>query len=269
METLETATPSPDLSWESKHQEALSYIEELKGKGIQCVVPMPYSSDMYGRGKKKGQPYLSYFSNMSVIMSARVYKELGLDEGSFLLVGENTFGKDKKSTTELMTEKFRQLNVVGGEDSQEDFYTPQLNNTPQQIDALSRLQKLDKNPEQSPYLIVAWEFHLQRIKKYAKAYGLNAEFISIETILHAYYPKYREEKFAPIMEEFKRRENDFRVKILGRGKGTGLKLVTRVRGASVNDVEVVKDENGKNKLTFVDTTGKKRMKEVNKKSTKT
>ena len=104
---------SQGLGKEQAHQEALAQIEALKEKRIQYVIPTPYSSNMSDHGPKKGQPYLSYFSSMSVITSAKLCSETNIPP-DFILVGEHTFGKNTKSTTDLMTEKLHQINVAGG-----------------------------------------------------------------------------------------------------------------------------------------------------------
>jgi|SRR3989344_7587124 len=231
--------------------------ESVLKKSYESVVVIPYSSNLFERGSKKGTSHLSLFSALATVAAAELYKAGSID--NILLCGESTFGIYQKSTMELMVRKLLELGIPMESIRVAD--AKKLNNTAFQIEALAARQK--KYGVQKPYLLVDWKFHDKRVRTHAQAYGLNADTVSVEDTLSHFFPNFNVGKYRDVLEAFVKREQA-PLRILSvDSKGRIPKLIAKVRGASVNDVVVVLDGAGNRTLKLLDTTGKNRMQEVN------
>lgn len=221
--------------------------EALK-KHYTTGVIMPYSSDLH---PKTGEPDLSIFSKFAVIAAYKGYQNGVFDK--FFLCGEQTFGPDKKSTTDLMQEMLIRLGVPQ-EDIQLLPETENLDNTAYQIKALAQYQK--DNPDSS-FLIIDYDFHNSRIKNHISGFGLEADTVTVQDLFEHYFKKSNLRKFDDIFEEFEKRERwSRRLSTIDR-KGLIPRSITGIIGASVTNVEM-----RKNGLEFVSTTAKKRQRQL-------
>ncbi|HRN96145.1 MAG TPA: hypothetical protein PLD54_01725 [Candidatus Levybacteria bacterium] len=242
--------------------------EEILNSQYETGVIIPYSSNIHTEypsrtedpkftSRKPGEPFLSVFSALAVVSTAKLY-----DEGkikNILLCGETPFGENISTTSDLMKNRLIQLKVP--ENAIHVVEGKFLDNTPLQIEALATHQKAEKAGR---YLMVDWEFHDPRVRNNSKAYGLNADTVTVESVLKNYFQNINLDKFEPILEQFQKREGSLPVKILGGGKAPILKLISKYRGGSVTDIEVITESNGQSSLRLVDTTGKARLKEIEK-----
>lgn len=220
-------------------------------------VIIPYSSDIHPKTK---EPDLSLFSKIALSAAFECYQDGVFDK--FLLCGEQTFGPDKKSTSDLMREKLMKLGVPE-ENIQLLSKTDNLNNTVYQIKALAQYQQV--NPDSS-LLIIDYNFHDPRIKNHMEGFGLVAKTISVQEVAKYYWEKEPNKpylrKFDGIFNAFEARERMLRFISRGDRKGIVPRFLNQMHGASVNNIEVTKTEEGQKELRFVNTTAKKRQRQM-------
>ncbi len=234
--------------------------QEVLERRYESVVIVPYSSNLYDHGPKRGTPHLSLFSALATIAAVELY-EAGLID-NILLCGETTFGEEDDSTTYLMVEKLYQLDIPA--ESIRIVEANNLNNTAFQIEALAKRQRMHQRPQ--PYLLVDWEFHDQRVRTNAKAYGLNADTISVEDTLSYFFPHFNSEKYRAILEDFARKESFLRLVSSVDRKGYVNKIYTRATGPFVTDVQVLTNKKGGKYLNLLTTRAINRAKKVNSQS---
>lgn len=227
------------------------------------VVVLPYSSNLISQGKRSGNARLSFYSCVATKAASLLKK--GMHARFLLLCGEDTFGNRRQSTQSMIEESLLRIGV----DAFSLVAVPErnLNNTPLQIEALARYQRTATHPS-ARYAILAWAFHKPRIEMHAKAYGLNAEVISIEDVMSELAPRADVKRLTYLLPKFDR-EPKLRLITKVDGKGRLLKLLTRIRGASVTDIRKVKlaceeHQNCRHHvLELVDSTGPKVLRRQN------
>lgn len=224
--------------------------ETLK-KIYEVGVIMPYSSDLDNAGK----PILSIFSKFAVLAAAACYQNSIFKE--ILLLGEQTFGPDKESTSELMKKMLIRLHVPENVILQLP-QTENLNNTVYQVKALSKYQE---NGSQS-VLVVDFDFHDSRVKNHMKGYGVSGDTLTIENIVKCYFPKFNLEKFTDVFEKFQQREQSLCFLSKWDKKGRLIRIYNQIHGASVNNIEVKRTINGEHSLNFINVSARKRVKQM-------
>lgn len=217
-------------------------------------VSMPYSSTL----DSSGNPRLSFYSAFALHTLSHLYKEGNIKH--IILCGEATFGKNYKTTSDLMKEGLLCLGVAENDIFIISAKETNLDNTPLQIKALSEFQEKNRLRNEQ-FLIVAWKFHEKRVENHIKAFGLNAITVSAEEVQKYFVPAFNLTELRKILpEEFEKREKWLR--LLSRLDKTGLipRLLSLMRGARVTDITKIRDGWGNLFLKSEDTTGRKRMK---------
>lgn len=226
--------------------------EALKTHHAYGVV-MPYSSTL----DSSGNPKLSFYSAFALHTLSHLYKKGYIEH--VILCGEATFGKKIKTTSDLMRERLLRLGVTEDDILIISAQKTNLDNTPLQIKALSNFQR-ENRLQNEQFLVVAWEFHEERVKNHIKGFGLNAITVSAEKVHKYFIPAFNLASLKEILpEEFEEREKWLR--FLSRLDKTGLvpRLLSLVRGASVTDITKIRDGSGNLSLRLENTTGRRKM----------
>lgn len=145
------------------------------------VAPHSYSANVRA-GSLGPEVYLSVMSKMAIDAACQVV--LARPESQLVITGETCYGDELPTTTELLVERASDVFNIHRDAirplAREDGKG--LNNTYLQTEALSNFFK--QSPEQ-PALIVPLGYHLKRIVHTAQAYGIQADFVAAEDVLHA------------------------------------------------------------------------------------
>jgi hypothetical protein len=157
--------------------EALDALEE-----IAYVAPHSYSANVRLDADGNPEPYLSILSQIAIDAAATVVEH---QPGSKLVVtGETCYGDELPTTTTLMAD--RAIDILGVDAgrvvplSREDGRG--LDNTYLQTEALANFFR---NQAGQRAVIMPLSYHLKRIVHTAKAYGIDADFVAAEDVLHA------------------------------------------------------------------------------------
>lgn len=141
---------------------------------VRYGVVMPYSSNI----DRRGNPYLSVYSSGAVDVAHRLYVDHKIDK--FVLCGETTFGKGKKTTTVLMQEKLHELGVR----DEDIVVTPgkKLDNSAIQLRAVSRFRRRGGLGSE-PLTVITWGFHDERVRNHMKGFRLTGETVTVNSVL--------------------------------------------------------------------------------------
>ncbi len=152
----------------------VSAAQQLIGEGSDIVV-IPYSSYFTADGRVE----LGIYTEMCVAAAAKLYGQTDGAKPNIIVVGENTLGLNKPSTTELAYEFLADAGIP-----QQFISAPHPKNanaTPQQI---SWLQKTyGKQWASHPPVMIGMDQHWPRIHELCRLYGLRAEFIGAAALL--------------------------------------------------------------------------------------
>ncbi|MBI2596218.1 hypothetical protein HYW46_05805 [Candidatus Daviesbacteria bacterium] len=166
-----------------------------------------------------------------------------------------SFGSFKKSTGELMLESLLRTKIAS---NKAILMSGNSNNTVSQIKVLGKFQE-DFNLQSEKFLIIAWGFHIKRIKNYINSFKVNADIVSAESLHKIYRCNFNEaylQKILPVKISQREKISELISRIDKQGQFLlFLKLFT---GPMVTDI--YKDDSGK--LQDLITPGNKRLKQV-------
>ncbi|HEX7963240.1 MAG TPA: hypothetical protein VF466_01480 [Candidatus Saccharimonadales bacterium] len=139
------------------------------------IVVVPYSSYM----EQDGSVRLSIFSEMTTLAAAALHREAGAHQTRIIAVGEQTYGVDHPSTTDLMYDLLQRERIP-------DRALPEqrpngANATPQQIEWLKR--KFSGAWADRPPVLVGHEHHWDRIHRLCDVFSLPADFVDASAVL--------------------------------------------------------------------------------------
>ena len=149
---------------------------EQESQKFDAIVVMTYSSNVGTNGRIR----LSYFSAQAVHAGYHLWEQ-GLAP-KIIIPGENVFGPNQKSTTELMVRYLIQKGVPG----KAIIGMHNLNNTVYQLEAVKDIQE---TTNLNNLLIVSCNWHTQRVDERQKQLGINAEISEVEEVLDEYHLK--------------------------------------------------------------------------------
>lgn len=157
--------------------------EQASSKPFEAIVVMPYGSAERIRGKKSEiDPKfgMSYETKMATLAALEAYENGAADK--IILLGEQTYGKENRSTDEFMKEFLLSKGVP-----ETDIVSyAGLNSTFEQI------EKLSEQENENKYLIVSLDFHKGRVKSLAESEGVDAEYESAEELLEQRSEHYKQ-----------------------------------------------------------------------------
>lgn len=156
------------------------FTPEQESQKFDAIVVMPYSSNIGTNGRIR----LSYFSAQAIHAGYHLW-EHGLAP-KIIIPGENVFGPNQKSTTELMAQYLIQKCVPGSA----IIGMHNLNNTVFQLEAVKEIQD---TTNLNNLLIVSCNWHGQRVNERQQQFGINAKISEVEKVLDEYHPKTKRE----------------------------------------------------------------------------
>lgn len=132
------------------------------------IYPLPYSSYI----NTSGEPVLSQHSILALLASLE-YLKLHQDE-AIMLVAEQTFGHKSHKTTDLMQQFFIEHKV-----NIQNIRTVEkvANNTYEQLEAIRQIVG------DEVVTLIAFAFHVPRIKVISRRLGLNIYILTVEELL--------------------------------------------------------------------------------------
>lgn len=240
-------------------------IQNETGSQSFHAVVMPYSQNLKEHGPNAGENRLSFYSAFALNAGLDLYKD-GL-VSKLVLCGETTFGEDRSTTSDLMKDALLRLGVP--EDDIFVIEKPNLDNTAAQVKAISEFRK-ENDMEHEPLLIVGWDFHNQRLGNHMRGFGLRGHeaasgLVVAERVHKHHRPSFNLDKMYEVLpvDEFEAREKTVRKISKFDRRGLIPRLILALgRGGSVTDIKRVQDENGQTHLVLENTTGKKKLEQL-------
>lgn len=210
------------------------------------IVIVPYSSYM----EPDGSVRLSIFSEMTTLAAAALYRQAGARHTRIIAVGEQTYGSDYPSTTELMYDLLRHERIP--DRALPEQRPDDTNATPQQIEWLKR--QFGGAWADTPPVLVGHEHHWDRIHRLCDVFSLSANFVDASAVLER-AGKLKPEFAAAVtayQEEGRGYEQSAAVLTrivapLGEGATLGL-FRTMVRARTPTVVDVFHDADGRTRL---------------------
>lgn len=238
-------------------QKVLTGHEVLHSSGeINYLAPYPYSSNL----EEGGIPLrsrLSVLSRISIDAAMATWK--AHPESQIIIPGETTFEGDFTATTDLMIVRAKQTTDIPDSALVPLYKLPNsrgLDNTYLQTERLA--QFLEAEPGNT--IVIALNYHLLRVMQTARAYGLDAGFVTAESILqargiHAY------DRYFPYIEQIGnqgiRAERNLRFVNQIDRRGRLFNLLTQIGGPRIVDVVEVDG-----KLQVENTFARRKLKEL-------
>jgi|SRR3989344_1612381 len=153
-------------NWEIKPQR-----EQLVNL-YDALVVMPYSSNL----RENGDARLSFYSALAVVAAADLYRQRVASR--IIVPGESIFGDENSSTTDLM---LRYLVTGQPKISKENIIAEErLNNT---IYQLLYIKELQERQGLNKLLIVAMNWHMDRVVQTMRNFNIQGDVIEVEGVL--------------------------------------------------------------------------------------
>ena len=146
------------------------FIPEQESQKYDAIVIMPYSSNIGTNGRIR----LSYFSAQAVHAGYHLWEQ-GISP-KIIIPGENVFGPNQKSTTELMVRYLISKGVPGNA----IIGIHNLNNTVYQLEAVKRIQD---TTNLNNLLVVTCNWHQKRVEQKVQQFGIKAGIDEVERII--------------------------------------------------------------------------------------
>lgn len=220
------------------------------------IVAFPYGANL-DAGPDGLTARLSILSE--IVVAAAVVAQDRFPTAKIIFPGERTFGDTFDGTTDLAARHVHSLGV--DEDSFIGLHSlpdgkRKLNNTYLQTRAVAAYFGLVGGGGNT--LTVGLNYHMPRIEQAMDAYGIPTDFVSAEDIVrNSELSQY--DRYLPLLSEFGSR-SEAAIRLLAKfdGKGHIPNLLTMLLGPRVADIY----DNGLGKLTPYLSTGKRRLREL-------
>lgn len=183
----------------NREVEPKQLFREGETSGYYAIVIMPYSSNIRNNGRLR----LSYWSSQSVHAGYHL-RERGTSH-LVVIPGESVFGKDYQPTAGLMLNYLQAKGISG------DFIRayPNYNNT---VTQLEHIRDLQKNGGLTNVLVVACNWHKERVEQVMDKLGIVGDIVEVEAVLDAFHKETNRGTLLAIKATERMKEKDARIR---------------------------------------------------------
>lgn len=207
------------------------------GQAVDFVAPHSYSSNVRLGPDGQPAPYMSIMTQIALDAAATAVGRQ--PESTLVLTGETCYGDAMPTTTDLMVERAIAELGLSAERveplSRDDGRG--LDNTYLQTEALAHFFA----DHDGRAVIMPLSYHLRRIMHTAEAYGIEADFVAAEDVLHA-AGNHSYDRFLPRTHDLEASEKVLRAINMFDRRGRFLNFMMRAKGPRL--VDVVESDEG-------------------------
>lgn len=210
-----------------RRESAVRKEEKTNNYPYDAIVIMPYGSNLIANGPEI-RP--SFYSLLAMLAGTDLYKQGYANK--IIIPSETVFGKEKKSTGKLLADRLARKFQVPEEDL---IIGEKLNNT---VFQLKYIKKLQKEKKLKKLLVVALDWHKERVALMINQMGINADVVEGEEILSQTTSANREKLLAvPMTKKLKKMDRTLRI-ITRIDHGLSQQILTTLKGSRVVDLHV-------------------------------